>query len=224
MGFDTTTATKYDQWYQNSKGRYADTEEQELFLRLVQPRRGQSLLDIGCGTGRNLKFFMELGLDVTGVDSSEPMLQIAARKLDPKVKLYLEPANKLSFDDNSFDIVTLINVLEFLRDPAGVLKEAVRVSRNKVYIGVLNKASILSIARRIQGRFRKSIYNQARFYTLWEIEGMARRVLGKVSLAWESVLFFPLGWHRYCHRADHLLSFRRNPFGGFLGICITKPN
>jgi len=224
MGFDATTAAKYDQWYRHPEGQYADTQEKELFLKLVQPRRGQSLLEIGCGTGHNLEFFIGLGLDVAGVDCSQPMLQIAAHKLGSRVKLYPEQANKLSFDDNSFDIVTLINVLEFLRDPAGVLKEAVRVSRNKVYIGVLNKASILSIARRIQGRFRKSIYNQARFYTLWEIEGMARRVLGKVSLAWESVLFFPLGWHRYCHRADHLLSFRKNPFGGFLGICITKPS
>ena len=224
MGFDAVTAAKYDQWYHHPEGQYADTQEKELFLKLVQPRRGQSLLEIGCGTGHNLEFFIGLGLDVTGVDRSQPMLQIAAHKLGPSVKLYPEQANKLSFDDNSFDIVTLINVLEFLTDPTEALKEAARVSRKEIYVGILNKTSILSMARRIQGRFRESIYNQAKFYTIWEIEEMARRVLGKVSLSWESVLFLPLGWHRYCHRADHLLSFRRNPFGAFLGICITKPS
>ncbi len=224
MGFDTTTAAKYDQWYRNPKGQYADAQEKELFLRLVQPRKGQSLLDIGCGTGHNLEFFMELGLDVTGVDCSEAMLQTAVHKLGPGVKLYLGQANELRFDDNSFDIVVLINVLEFLSDPAGTLKEAARVSREKVYIGVLNKASILGIVRRIEGRFRKSIYNQARFYTIWEIGGMVRRILGKASLTWESVLFFPLGWHRYCHRIDRFLSFQRNPLGAFLGIYIAKSN
>jgi len=223
MGFDAATAAKYDQWYRHPKGHYADTQERELFLKLVQPRRGQSLLEIGCGTGHNLEFFIGLGLDVTGVDCSQPMLQIAAHKLGSRVKLYPEQANKLSFDDNSFDIVTLINALEFLPDPTEALKEAARVSRKEIYVGILNKTSILGMTRRIQGRFRKSIYNQAEFYTIREIERMARRVLGQVSLSWESVLFFPMGWHRYCHRADHLLSFRRNPFGGFLGICITKP-
>jgi len=72
MGFDATTAAKYDQWYRNPKGQYADAQEKELFLRLVQPRKGQSLLDIGCGTGHNLEFFMELGLDVTGLTVPKP--------------------------------------------------------------------------------------------------------------------------------------------------------
>jgi len=224
MGFDTATAAKYDQWYLNRKGQYADTQEKELFLRLVQPQKGQSLLDIGCGTGHNLEFFTELGMDATGIDSSEPMLQIAERKLGSRVKLHRGQADNLRFNDNSFDIVTLVNVLEFLSEPTKVIKEAARVSRGKIYIGVLNKVSIMGVTRRVEGRFRKSIYNQANFYTIWEIEGMVKRVLGRVSLAWESVLLLPLGWHRYCQRIDRRLSFQKNPFGAFLGIYITKPN
>jgi ubiquinone/menaquinone biosynthesis C-methylase UbiE len=222
MSFDVNVATEYDQWYRQPKGRYADAQEKKLFLRLVQSQRGQSLLEVGCGTGHNLEFFSELGLNVTGIDSSEPMLQMAAKRLGPDARLLLGEANRLAFDNNSFDIVVLIAVLEFLPDPAGALKEAVRVSREKVYIGVLNKTSILGIGRRVKGRFRKSIYNRAKFYTIWEIERMSRRVLGNVSLTWESVLFFPLRWHRYCHRIDRFLSFQRNPFGAFLGICATK--
>jgi ubiquinone/menaquinone biosynthesis C-methylase UbiE len=222
MSFDAGVAAKYDQWYQRSAGQYADALEKELFLRLVQPQKGQSLLEVGCGTGHNLRFFRELELDVTGIDSSEPMLQAAARRLGPGAKLSLGQANELGFADNSFDIVALITVLEFLPDPAGALKEAARVSRGKIYIGVLNKTSFLGISRRVEGKFRESIYNQAKFYTIWEIAKMVRRVLDKVSLTWESVLFFPLRWHRYGHRVDRFLSFQRNPFGAFLGICITK--
>lgn len=221
-GFNVDVATEYDQWYQRPEGQYADALEKKLFLRLVQPQKGQSLLEVGCGTGHNLDFFSELGLNVTGIDSSEPMLQMAAKRLGTGIRLSPGQATELRFDDNSFDIVALITVLEFLTDPAGALTEAARVSRDKVYIGVLNKASILGIARRVESRFRKSIYNQAKFYTIWEIEGILRRVLGNISLTWESVLFFPLGWHRYCHRVDRFLSFQRNPFGAFLGICATK--
>ena len=222
MSFDVNIAAEYDQWYQRPEGQYTDALEKLLFQRLVQPQRGQSLLEVGCGTGHNLEFFSELGLHVTGIDSSEPMLQMAAKRLGPNARLLLGEANRLAFDNNSFDIVVLFTVLEFLPDPAGALKEAARVSREKVYIGVLNKASILGIARRVKGRSRKSIYNRAKFYTIWEIEGMSRRVLGNISLTWESVLFFPLGWHRYCPRVDRFLSFQRNPFGAFLGICATK--
>lgn len=180
------------------------------------------MLEVGCGTGHNLEFFCELGLNVTGIDSSEPMLQIAARRLGHGTKLFTGEANELRFDDNSFDIVALITILEFLPDPTVALKEAIRVSREKIYIGALNKASVLGIVRRVKGKFRKSIYNQAMFYTIWEIEGMMKGVLDRVSITWESVLSFPLGWHRYCHKIDRFLSFKKNPFGAFLGICLTK--
>ncbi len=222
MSFDVNVAAEYDQWYQRPEGQYTDAQEKELFLRLVQPQRGQNLLEIGCGTGHNLEFFSELGLHVTGIDSSEPMLQMAAKRLGPDARLLLGEANRLAFDNNSFDIVVLITVLEFVPDPAGALKEAARVSREKVYIGVLNKASILGIGRRVKGRFRKSIYNRAEFYTIWEIERISKRVFGNVLLRWGSVLFFPLRWHQYCHRVERFISFQRNPFGAFLGICATK--
>jgi ubiquinone/menaquinone biosynthesis C-methylase UbiE len=221
VGFDTDVAAKYDEWYRKPEGRYADALERELFLRLVQPRKGQSLLEVGCGTGHNLEFFRELGLEVAGIDPSEHMLEIAGKKLQAGATLSLGQAEGLNFEDGSFDIVTLITVLEFCSDPAEALKEAARVAREKVYLGVLNKASLLAIVRRVKGRFRESVYNQAKFYTIWGIERMVKRELGDVPLTWGSVLFFPLGWHRYCHRADRLLSFRRTPFGAFLGVCIN---
>jgi len=221
LGFEADVAAKYDDWYRRPEGRYADALERELFLRLVQPRKGQSLLEIGCGTGHNLEFFRGLGLEVAGVDPSEHMLEIAGKKLQAGVTLSLGQAEELNFGDGSFDIVTLITVLEFCSDPAEALKEAARVAREKVYLGVLNKASLLAIVRRVKGRFRESVYNQAKFYTIWAIERMVKRGLENVPLSWGSILLFPLGWHRYCHKADRRLSVRRPPFGAFLGICIN---
>lgn len=220
MVFTAEMASKYDQWYQSPEGQYADALERELFLRLVQPKRWESLLEVGCGTGHNLEFFKSLGLEVTGIDSSEPMLRIAAEKLGSGVRLSLGQADELRFSDSSFDIVVLITLLEFLPNPREALMEAVRVARNRVYIGVLNKASLLGVARRVRSRFRKDIYSQARFYTVWELERMLRG-LDKASFVWKGVLFFPLGWQRYCHKLDRFLAFKRNPLSGFLGICLT---
>lgn len=222
MSFDVNVAAEYDRWYQKPQGQYADALERELFQRLVQPQPGQCLLEVGCGTGHQLEFFEDLGLDATGIDLSNPMLQIAAKKLGHGAKLFQGQANSLAFNDNSFDIVALINVLEFLTNPTEALKEAARVSQKKIYIAVLNKASFLGISYIARGKLRKSSYNQFKPYTIWEMEEMVRRALDGASLTWESVLFFPLAWHRYCCKIDRILSFKRNPFGAFLGICLTK--
>lgn len=214
-------AAEYDLWYQTPEGRYADVLERELFLRLIQPEPGQSLLDVGCGTGHNLAFFKELGLEVAGIDASKSMLDIASSKFGAEVGLYHGRAEELPFDNNSFDIVTLITLLEFAPDSARVLEEAARVARAQIYLGILNKASLLGISRRVKGRFRHSIYNRARFYSIWEIKAMVGKAIGEAPLDWQSALFFPLSWHKYVHRLDRLLSFANNPFGAFLGVRLS---
>ena len=213
-------ATEYELWYQTPQGQYADALEKELFLELIQPKCGQSLLDVGCGTGHNLAFFKELGLKAAGIDASKPMLDIAAKRLGTDVELYLGQAEKLQFDKRSFDIVTLVTVLEFVSDPTKVLKEAARVARTQIYLGILNKTSLLAINRRIKGRFRESVYNQAKFYSIWEIEAAVKRAVGKVPLEWRSTLFFPLSWFRYARQLDRLLLLPNNPFGAFLGVKL----
>jgi ubiquinone/menaquinone biosynthesis C-methylase UbiE len=213
-------AAEYELWYQTPQGRYADTLEKSLFLRLVRPKLGQSVLGVGCGTGHNLAFFKELGLKATGIDISKPMLDIAAKKLGSEVELYRGHAEELPFDNDSFDIVTLITVLEFIPDPTKVLREAARVAREQIYLGLLHKTSLLAIIRRIKGSFRDSIYNRAKFYSIWGIEGLVKRALGDLPLDWRSTLLLPLSWHKYTHWLDSLLSLTNNPFGAFLGIKL----
>lgn len=217
--FDTQAA-KYELWYQTPAGHYADTMEKELFLRIIKPEPGQSLLDIGCGTGHYLAFFRELGLKVAGIDASRQMLEVASGSLGTNIGLYEGNAEKLPFDDNSFDIVTLITVLEFVPDPLKVLEEAARVARSQIYLGILNKMSLLAVSRRVKGKFRESIYNKARFYSIWEMEAMARRVLGPIPLQWRSVLCVPLSWYRCAHWLDRISLSTTNPFGAFLGIRL----
>ena len=217
---EETAADKYDQWYQTPGGRYADEMEKELFLRLVQPRSGQSILEVGCGTGHNLKFFQELELKAVGVEPSKAMLRVAARKVSPEITLVQARAESLPFPDNSFDLVALITVLEFLPDPLKALQEASRAARDKVYLGILNKASLLGITRRIKAKFKESTYRQAKFYSLGEIRGLISQLGNNPSLSWGSVLHFPLSWYRLFQGLDHFLAFRGSPFGAFLGICL----
>ncbi len=213
---------RYDRWYESPEGRYIDNQENQLFLKLVGPEPGESLLEVGCGTGHNVLFFQKLGLNVSGIEPSGGMLDIAVKRCQG-ANLCPGEACSLAFPDNSFDIVAIITALEFMADPQGALKEAFRTSRKIVYLGILNQLSIIGISRRIKASlFHKSIYTGARFYNIWQIKSMVRKAAPGAKIEWASALFFPYGWHRYFGWLDRALSFRRNPFGGFLGITVTR--
>jgi demethylmenaquinone methyltransferase/2-methoxy-6-polyprenyl-1,4-benzoquinol methylase len=63
------------------------------------------LLDIATGTGTSLKKLVNQGIDLTGLDLSENMLEIARTKY-PGVQFVEGSVLKMPFPDNSFDIVT----------------------------------------------------------------------------------------------------------------------
>jgi len=222
MSFDAV-AEKYDRWYETSEGHYIDSQENGLFLKLVKPESGQSILEVGCGTGHNILFFEKLGLKVSGVEPSKGMLEVATKRCSHDAYLCAGEAGHLEFPDNSFDIVVIITALEFMKDPQSALREAFRTSRGIVYLGVLNKLSILGINRRIKAIItHKGIYCEARFYTIWELKKMIRQVAPEASVEWGSALFFPYGWHCCFKWLDRFLASGRNPFGGFLGVKVTK--
>ena len=75
--FDFNEALAYEQWISRPQNKTAFELEAELMRNLLQPMRGESVLDIGCGTGACLVAFLEMGMKVTGLDPSAYMLDIA---------------------------------------------------------------------------------------------------------------------------------------------------
>jgi SAM-dependent methyltransferase len=82
---------------------------------------GGSMLDIGCSDGRvAARVAAALGIDdVRGVD-----VQLQP---DPAIPVVEYDGLKLPFDDASFDLITIVDVLHHADDPRAVLREAVRV-------------------------------------------------------------------------------------------------
>lgn len=87
-------------------------------------------LDIGCGTGQNLRLLEQLRPSLTvGVDLS-PIALSYARKACPCCPLVrLDLNQSLPFPDKSFDVATIFNVLyhAWIKNDLDVLKEAGRV-------------------------------------------------------------------------------------------------
>jgi SAM-dependent methyltransferase len=93
-------------------------------------RTGCRHLDIGCGTGQNMRLLQQLRPSLSvGVDLS-PIALSYARKASPHAQLVRLDANRtLPFPDKSFDVATIFNVLyhAWIKNDLDVLKEVGRV-------------------------------------------------------------------------------------------------
>jgi ubiquinone/menaquinone biosynthesis C-methylase UbiE len=94
--------------------------------------RADRVLDVGTGTGVFAEAFAERGLEVIGIDP-RPELLIVARRHSPGV-FQEGVAEKLPFEDKSFDLVFLGHVLHETDDREAALHEARRVARVRVAI------------------------------------------------------------------------------------------
>ncbi len=101
------------------------TEETLKFLDLSE---ANSLLDIGCGTGRLLELIQDKSPQVSlhGIDLSPEMIGIAQSKI-PKANLKVGDASDLPYPANSMDVVTSVSSFHYWRNPLDCLAEVRRV-------------------------------------------------------------------------------------------------
>ncbi len=189
---------------------------------MLKPIQGESLLDIGCGSGVSIKPFFDKGLNVTGIDPSPYMLDFAAEQYGHQVDFYRGFAEDLPFDDNSFNHASLVTTLEFVDDPVKAISEACRVAKDRIFLGVMNRYALKGVERRLKGIFHHTIYNRAQFYSVWELKGMIRDILGNgVPISWRTVSQFPMSTGKVICNLEKSDIVQRFPFGAFAGIVAS---
>jgi ubiquinone/menaquinone biosynthesis C-methylase UbiE len=112
---------------------WARTEElqrptYEAALRHVPVKAGDSVLDVGCGTGVFLRMCADRGAAACGIDASEGLLAVAQERV-PEAELRLGDLQALPYPDDSFDVVTGFTSFFFAEDIVAALREAGRVAR-----------------------------------------------------------------------------------------------
>jgi len=154
-GFDFgPLANEYDRWYQTPAGRAHDRIQKEDVRRLLRSgHAGESLLDVGCGTGHWSGFFTEMGYQVTGVDIAAEMIAVA-RAAVPAGSFHIADARKLPVPDGSFDVVACMATLEFIADAAAAVREMVRCVKpgGRLLVGALNRLAPLNQDRLAKAR------------------------------------------------------------------------
>ena len=157
----------YDAWYVTPRGRWIGETEYALAARQLRARPGDSLLDVGCGTGWFTRRAAADDLVATGLDPNPAWLDYARAHSSPALSWVEGDACDLPFSDASFDHVLSIAALCFVDDERQAVAEVVRVARRRFAIGWLNRAS------RQKGRGGGSgAYRGARWHTAAEVRAL----------------------------------------------------
>lgn len=90
--------------YHANRHVFGNKKELEAFVGLLP--RNAKILDLGCGAGVPVtKFLVDSGFNVTGIDFSESMLNLATKNV-PEAKFIKKNMTELDFKDKSFDGLT----------------------------------------------------------------------------------------------------------------------
>lgn len=201
----------YHRWYDTPRGRWIGDVEFELVHRLLRPKRGDSILDVGCGTGYFTHRFASAGYRLTGVDPAIEWLSYAAARAAPGERYVGGRAQRLPFPDRSFDHSFSIAALCFMPDPKPGVAEMLRVTRRRFAVGLLNRQSLLY---RQKGRGGGTgAYRGARWYTAEEVRAFLEGLVLR-NLRIRTAVFEP-GAGVLARLAERLIP-KALPYGAFI--------
>jgi len=220
---DVLTSEEYDAWYYTDRGKYISGLEKDVLLKMIKPSaisHQPSAIDIACGTGYFTQFLGNYCGSIVGVDTSMEMIKYAMKnRKDSNIRYLVADAESLPFKNGSFDMSVSMTAINFFKNPVRAVTEAIRVSKKRIVLGVLNKWSILSVFKRIKAYLKETSYSDACFYNQREIVNMlsAFPQIKKAKKIHAYFLPFP--------RLQSILSKIEMiipswlPFGGFMGIA-----
>lgn len=216
-------ASAYDAWYCAPRGAWIGETEYRLLARMLRAPPGESVLDVGCGTGYfTRRFAIDSGLRATGLDVDADFLDYAREHSLRDIEWVRGDACTLPFPDGSFDHAISVTALCFVDDGRQAVKEMLRVARGRFAVGLLNRHSLLYLQKGRGGG--RGAYRGAHWHTHEEIRSLLAglpasnlevrtAVLlpagGTISRAVESMLPCLLPWGAFIAVAGDVASVAR---------------
>ncbi len=168
---------RYDRWFETPLGKAVLAAERELILDMLQPQKGELIVDAGSGTGIFTGAIIARGADVVGLDISFAMLRRAAEKNAALAsRAVAADMLHLPFGDCAFDKTVSVTAIEFVADAKRALAELFRVTKRGgiVVVATLNSLSPWADRRLEDARHdRSSVFNRVFFRSPAELIALA---------------------------------------------------
>lgn len=166
------------------------------------PLQGKRIVDVGCGGGILSEGLAHMGAEVTGIDLSEELLDVAdLHGLDSGIKANYRKISVEALAEEQpagFDIVTCMEMLEHVPNPVSVIKSCAKLAKpgGLVFFSTLNrhpKAYLLAIvaAEHLLRMIPKGTHDYHTFIKPSELDRWARQA-GLSLLGMEGVSYNPL--------------------------------
>jgi SAM-dependent methyltransferase len=160
---------------------------------------GGRFLDVGCGRGEVVRAAQARGWDAEGCDLSADFVRYA-REVNG-VRAHAATLEQMHYPDASFDVVTLVEVIEHLYDPAETVRELGRVVKpgGVVYISTPNEESVYQSLGNLYYKARGLdwVVNLCPTWNLYHIQGFSPRslryVLDRNGFGIEQLVVYPGG-------------------------------
>ncbi|MDV7338931.1 metalloregulator ArsR/SmtB family transcription factor [Terasakiella sp. A23] len=148
------------QRWEEIRALHADDHEVEnALLNVLGSSKAEEFLDIGTGTGRLLELFSPHIRQGWGVDLSTEMLAIARAKIEEgglaNCAVRQGDMYQVPFSADSFDLVTIHQVLHYTDEPATAIGEAARVLKSGGKLAVVDFAPHEEESLRTQYQHRR---------------------------------------------------------------------
>lgn len=116
-----------------SEERKEKVELERVVEIVLEGKKYKSMLDIGTGGGIFAEKFKSKGLEVAGIDCNKEFLELVKERL-PDIEFKYAVAEKLPFDDNSFDLAFMGHVFHEVDNRGKAMSEAYRVVNERLAI------------------------------------------------------------------------------------------
>jgi len=174
-------------WYNNrhinlKEHAWRPYEAFPLMLDYIKPEKGKKILDVGCGSGYLLKAASNQGLETYGIDISEEGVKVAQR-ISPNSHIQVCSGEDIKFEDETFDYIISIGVIEHFLDINKGVSEMKRVAKKdaKLCIIVPNINFLLWKLKKQKGTEQQDINETLLSLKQW------KRIFEKQGLKIESI-------------------------------------
>lgn len=214
--------------------RASEARRIEALARLLAPRAGERLMDLGCGSGWLAARCCRTGAEVHAVDVA-PRGVAAVRRRFPEVsRFHVADVYRLPFRPSSFDALVLSEVLEHLAEPDRALAEIRRVLRpgGRLLVCVPYRERILQhlcihCNRLTPANAHLHAFDEADLTAALGAAGLRLRRLAFLNNKALALVGFPrwsASWPHWCWQTCDRLANRILPRPAFVAVVAVRPD